>query len=206
MSDAKPDTSTANASTPGSSGPAGASAADSATRPSASEGAAASPTSAEAELAKATRQLEEANARAVKMEDHYKRALADLENYRRRAAREKEEIRKFAADALLEELLPALDALRLGLQSARQHADTANLTQGFQMVAELLRTTLEKHGLKEVNPEGQPFNPGQHESVAQQPHPQIPEGNVSQVLRVGYTLHERVLRPASVILSTGPAS
>jgi molecular chaperone GrpE len=73
------------------------------------------------------------------------------------------------------------------------------------MVLEQLKGVLDRHGLKEVNPAGQEFDPHLHESISHQPSGEVPEGHVLQVVRVGYTLHGRLLRPASVVLSSGPA-
>jgi molecular chaperone GrpE len=137
--------------------------------------------------------------------DRYLRAVADLENFRRRAAREKDELRKFATVDLLQGMLPVLDNLQLGLAAARQQTDTVSIANGVAMVLEQFKTVLEHHGLKEVNPVGQKFDPHRHESISHQPSPKVPEGHVLQVVRVGYTLHGRLLRPASVVLSSGPA-
>ena len=73
------------------------------------------------------------------------------------------------------------------------------------MVLEQLKGVLERHGLKEVNPAGQKFDPHLHESLAHQPDSKVPEEHVVQVVRIGYTLNGRLLRPAAVVLSGGPA-
>lgn len=136
--------------------------------------------------------------------DRYVRALADLENFRRRVVREKDELRQFASTSLLEGLLPVLDNLQLGLAAARQQTDPKSIVDGVAMVLEQLKGVLDRHGLKEVNPAGQKFDPHMHESISHQPSADVPEGHVLQVVRTGYTLHSRLLRPASVVLSSGP--
>jgi molecular chaperone GrpE len=73
------------------------------------------------------------------------------------------------------------------------------------MAVNQLRATLAGHGLAEINPQGQPFDPSRHESVGQQPSTTVPEGQVALVARPGWLLHDRVLRPAAVFLSAGPA-
>jgi len=73
------------------------------------------------------------------------------------------------------------------------------------MVLEQLKAVLTQHGLKEVNPVGQRFDPHRHESISHQPSPEVPEEHVLQVIRIGYTIHGRLLRPASVVVSSGPA-
>lgn len=137
--------------------------------------------------------------------DHYVRAIADLENFRRRVAREKEELRQFALSNLLQGLLPVLDNLQLGVAAARQKTDTKSIVDGVAMVLDQLKGVLDRNGLKEVNPEGQKFDPHQHEAIAHQPSPDAPEEHVVQVVRIGYSLNGRLLRPASVIVSSGPA-
>ncbi|MDD2764598.1 MAG: nucleotide exchange factor GrpE [Opitutaceae bacterium] len=150
-------------------------------------------------------QLAAAKKEAAGNYDRYLRAVADLENHRRRAIREKEELRQYAATNLLQHLLPVLDNLQLGLAAARQQTDTRTIADGVAMVLEQFREVLGRHGLKEVNPLGQKFDPHLHESLSHQPSPEVPEEHVLQVARTGYTLHGRLLRPASVILSSGPA-
>ncbi len=138
--------------------------------------------------------------------ERYVRSVADLENHRRRTVREKEELRQFAASRVLEDLLPVIDNLGLGLAAAKApNADLKTLVGGISMVAEQLKSSLANHGLKEVNPLGQPFDPNLHEAISQQPSAAVAEGSVITVVRVGFTLNGRLLRPASVIVSTGPA-
>lgn len=149
-------------------------------------------------------QLDAALAESAKYKEQTLRALADLDNFRRRAAREKEDLRLYATAGLLEDLLPALDNLRLGLQSAMQaHPEAKAVIDGIKLVADQLRGVLAQHGLKEVDPAGQVFDAKFHESVAEQPSAEIPEGNVLQVLRPGYVLNDRLLRAASVVVSSG---
>jgi molecular chaperone GrpE len=150
-------------------------------------------------------QLAAAREESRQNHERYLRTVADWENYRRRMTREKEELRQFAIGNLLEDFLPVLDNLSLGLQSAANHPEAANVTAGFQMVADQIRTLLERNGLEEVNPAGEAFDPHKHESLTHQPHDEIPEGHVVQVIRKGYTLNGRLLRPAAVLVSSGPA-
>lgn len=137
--------------------------------------------------------------------ERYLRSVADFENFRRRSLREKEELRKYATSALIEDILPALDNLELGLMSARHHQEGASIAQGFIMVAQQLKSVLQSHGLQEINPEKAEFDPHRHESTGQEPDEEVPEGMVLRVHRKGYLLHDRLLRPAMVILSSGAA-
>lgn len=152
-------------------------------------------------------QLAAAKKEAADNYDRYVRSVADLDNHRRRTIREKDELRQFATSRVLEDLLPVIDNLGLGLAAAKApNADVKTLVGGISMVAEQLKTSLANHGLKEVNPVGQPFDPNLHEAISQQPSADIPEGSVATVVRVGFTLNGRLLRPASVIVSSGPAA
>lgn len=152
-------------------------------------------------------QLAAAKKEAADNYDRYVRSVADLDNHRRRTIREKEELRQFAASKVLEDLLPVIDNLGLGLAAAKApNADLKTLVGGISMVAEQLKSSLANHGLKEVNPAGQPFDPNLHEAISQQPSTDIAEGSVVTVVRTGFTLNGRLLRPASVIVSTGPSA
>ena len=137
--------------------------------------------------------------------DKFMRTAADLENFRRRAVREKDELRQLATARVVEDILPALDNLALGLAAANQaNADLKGLVGGIEMVLAQLRGALANHGLKEINPAGQPFDPHQHESISHQPSAAVKEEHVLTVVRTGYSLNGRLLRPASVIVSSGP--
>lgn len=165
---------------------------------------------AKAEEAKAAptleQQLDEAKKAAAKSHDHYVRSMADLENFRRRTVREKDELRQFAAGRVLEDMLPVIDNLSLGIAAAKApNADLKNLVGGIEMVLGQLKTSLAGHGLKEINPAGEKFDPNLHESIASQPSDSVAEGLVLQVVRTGYSLNGRLLRPASVVVSNGSA-
>lgn len=137
--------------------------------------------------------------------DRYMRAVADLENFRKRTLREKDELRQFATANVVEDIIPILDNLSLGLAAARQQTDVKAIVDGIGHVLEQFKGTLGRHGLKEINPQGQPFDHNQHDCISHQPSPDVPEEKVSQVVRLGYSLNGRLLRPASVVVSSGPA-
>jgi molecular chaperone GrpE len=136
--------------------------------------------------------------------DRYARAMADLENFRKRTVREKDELRQFAAAGVMEDTIPVLDNLALGLAAAKQQTDVKSMVDGVSLVLEQLKSVLTRHGLKEINPVGAAFDPNLHDCISHQPSAEIPEEKVSQVVRLGYTLNGRLLRPASVVVSSGP--
>jgi molecular chaperone GrpE len=159
------------------------------------------PAQADASLAE---QLAAAKKEAADNYDRFVRSAADLENFRRRSVREKDELRQFASARLLEDLLPALDNLALAIASARQpKADVKALAGGVELVQQQLRASLASHGLKEIDPLGQPFDPHQHEAISHEPSADVKAEHVLKVVRTGYVLNGRLLRPASVIVSSG---
>ncbi|MFZ5497362.1 MAG: nucleotide exchange factor GrpE [Verrucomicrobiota bacterium] len=167
--------------------------------------AAPAPAPAPATPAGAEEQLAAAKKEAAANHERYLRAVADLENYRKRTVREKDELRQFAAANVVEDIIPILDNLSLGLAAAKQQTDVKAITDGLGLVLEQFKATLARHGLKEVNPIGQPFDHNLHECISHQPSAEVPEEQVSQVVRLGYTLNGRLLRPAAVVVSSGPA-
>ncbi len=150
-------------------------------------------------------QLVAAKKDAAHHQERYLRAVADLENYRKRMLREKDELRQYAAANVVEDIIPILDNLSLGMAAAKQQVDVKAIVDGVTLVLEQFKSTLGRHGLKEVNPVEQPFDHNLHESIAHQPSATVPAENVMQVVRMGYTLNGRLLRPASVIVSSGVA-
>ena len=131
------------------------------------------------------------------------RNQADLENFRKRAAREKDDAVKFANAAFLERFIPILDNFELGLNAARAGAENSPILMGMDMVAKQLTDFLTASGVEPVNGEGQPFDPNLHEAVAQEASATVAEGVIVRQLRRGYKLRERLLRPATVVVSKG---
>ena len=144
-------------------------------------------------------------AEAARFKDLAMRAQADLDNYRKRAVREKEDAIRYANTSLLEKLLPVLDNFELGLEAARSAPDTASIIQGMSIVQKQLQDFLKAHGVEAIPAEGQVFDPGHHEAVAQEHSPGVPEGHVVRLLRKGYKLKDRLLRASSVTVSKGAA-
>lgn len=138
--------------------------------------------------------------------NHFVRAMADLENYRRRVVREKEELRQFGTRDVMEALIPVFEGLSLAIKSAATATDPQVIAQGVSLVLDQFRNALASKGLVEINPTpGAEFDPHQHESIAHGPSDTIPEEKILQVVRTGFALHGRTIRPASVVLSGGPA-
>lgn len=165
---------------------------------------AASQAAPEAAPAPQVNELAVAKKEAADNYDRYVRAVADMDNFRRRSVKEKEELRLFAASRVLEDLLPVMDNLALGLAATKQpKADLTTLAGGVEMVLQQLKAALANHGLKEINPANQPFDPHLHEAISHQPSTEVKEEHVLTVVRTGFTLNGRLLRPASVVVSSG---
>lgn len=170
---------------------------------------------AEAEKAAATavmEDLEALRARAEQAErdrddlrDLAQRTRADFENYQKRMQRDLAAERRYAHGPLAADLLPALDNLDRATAAARQAGETGPLVQGVAMVQAQVLDVLRRHGITRVEAQGQPFDPNKHQAVMQQPSDGVPPGTVLQVLEPGYLIHERVLRPARVVVSAAPA-
>lgn len=148
--------------------------------------------------------MQEDTQEILKLEEQLLRVRADLENLRRRHERERQDWIRAANARLLEELLPVADALKMGLDAASKTPEVKNLVSGFEAVQAQLGVFFQGQGLEILDPLGTPFDAQQHECVAHAFDANIPEDSVSAVVRVGYSLHGRLLRAACVIVSKGP--
>jgi molecular chaperone GrpE len=128
-------------------------------------------------------------------------AIADLDNYRRRVQKEAEQDRRFAVLPLARDLLPALDNLRRALDAAKSGGDVDQLAQGVQMVSKQFDDILARHSVVPINAVDQPFDPNLHQALQQRPAPGKPPMTVLAECERGYTIHDRVVRPATVIVS-----
>lgn len=137
---------------------------------------------------------------ATEREQHL-RAVAELENVRRRAAREVENAHKYGIERLAGELLTVKDTMEMGLQAATDSDADSAMAEGFRATLKLLEQCLAKFGITEVNPEEEPFDPELHEAMAAQPSESHAPGTVLMVVQKGYTIHDRLLRPARVIVA-----
>src|SRR2546423_7009855 len=131
------------------------------------------------------------------------RSQADFENYKKRAAREKEEAIKYANNALLERLIPIVDNFELGLEAARAEGEKSPIFSGMSMVLKELMDFLADSGLQPIDATGQKFDPNLHEAIAHEPSDEFPEGTVIRQTRRGYRMKDRLLRPSSVVVSSG---
>lgn len=136
--------------------------------------------------------------------DKYVRAAAELENVRKRATRDVENAHKFALERFCTELLAVKDTLEMGVAAADK-ADAQSLLEGKEATLKLLTATMERFGVVELNPEGEPFDPQEHEAMTMQPSADVEPGSVLTVFQKGYALNGRLLRPARVVVASDPA-
>jgi len=131
------------------------------------------------------------------------RSQADFENYKKRAAREKEEAIKYANSSLLEKLIAIVDNFELGLEAARAEGEKSPIFSGMSMVLKQLMDFLTDSGLQPIDATGQKFDPNLHEAIAHEPSDEFAEGTVIRQTRRGYKMKDRLLRPSSVVVSSG---
>jgi molecular chaperone GrpE len=146
--------------------------------------------------------LVRAEARAEENRDQYLRIAAELDNLRKRSAREVERARLYGLEAFAKELLAVVDSVELGLVAAEQ-AGVESLTEGSRATLKLALDMLQKFNISVVDPLGEPFDPQVHEAMAVVPDANAAPDSVVQVVQKGYLLHDRLLRPARVMVAKG---
>jgi molecular chaperone GrpE len=179
--------------------------------PAASEGVEvkveAEPATEKSELDSVKEQLEvsQAHGRSLmgKIKDEHEkmlRAVADLENFKKRAQKEREELQKFGNEKLLRDLLPVVDNFDRALEHSKGGGDFASLEKGVLMIRKLFEDTLGKHGVKSFESKGKPFDPNVHEAMGQVETDEPPNLVMNELVR-GFTLNDRLVRPALVMVS-----
>ena len=148
--------------------------------------------------------LEDAQKKAQENWEALLRTRAELENQRKRAARDLQNALKFGSERTLSEFLTVRDSLELGLSASEQAPDLESLKEGMMLTLKLLDTALDKCSVKELNPIGEKFDPQFHQAMTMQEAPEAEPGTVLSVVQKGYLLHDRLLRPAMVIVAKRP--
>ena len=147
-------------------------------------------------------QLDEQTARADKNAELVLRAQADMDNLRKRQKRELENAHKFALDNFAKELLPVRDSLEMGLSAAgADDAAMESIVEGAELTLKMLTQALEKFNIVEIDPQGQKFDPDLHQAMSMQEGTDQPANTVLTVMQKGYTLNDRVIRPAMVMIA-----
>ena len=145
----------------------------------------------------------------AQLADAEKRVLlahADLENFRRRNRREMQDQMRYASLTLMTEILESVDNLQRAIEAYETEPNGDGLVEGVKLVSQQIAASLENHGCKKINAVGQPFDPNLHQAIQMQPSAEHAANLVAADLRPGFQLHERVIRPSPVFVSTGPDS
>jgi len=151
----------------------------------------------ETELAVARQDVEAAEEAMLRMQ-------ADVENLRKRLLREHEKSRKRTLEQFMIDLLPVRDSLERGLLAADQRTSVEALKEGKQLIMKMLIKVMGDHGLETIDPEGEAFDPELHEAMSTMPSPDHEENTVIDVIEKGYKLHDRLIRPAKVVVTRKP--
>ena len=146
-------------------------------------------------------QLEKEKEQAQLHLDKALRAQAEMENLRKRTTRDIENAHKYALDKFVNELLPIIDSMELGLTAAEKSDNVDELLEGMNLTLKMFTSALEKFGVKTLDPQGEKFNPEQHEAVSMQEIEGTESGTVVTVMQKGYELNGRLVRPAMVMVA-----
>ena len=138
------------------------------------------------------------------LRDRVLRIQAELENFRRRTQKEAVDGMKYQSLPLIRDILPGMDNLKRAIDAVEQSGDTQNLVDGIKMVSQQLYDALKSHAAEQINPEGQTFDPNLHEALSQVPSAEHEPMTICQVVEVGYRIHDRIIRPAKVIVTCAP--
>lgn len=133
------------------------------------------------------------------------RTQADFENYKKRCAREKDDAIKYSNTSLLDKLIPIIDNFELGLAAAKTESENSPIFSGMRLVLKQLQDFLVDNGLQPIDAVGQKFDPNLHEAIAHEPSDEVPDHVVIRQTRRGYKFKDRLMRPSSVVVSSGPA-
>ncbi|MCA9042004.1 MAG: nucleotide exchange factor GrpE [Planctomycetaceae bacterium] len=151
-------------------------------------------------------QLQQVTSERDQQYDQLMRTRAELENVRRRTRTELEEQRKYQSMALARDLLPGLDNLQRAIAAGESAGNVNDLLQGIQMVLQQFETIFTQHGVQKIEAVGKPFDPNVHEAIQNMPSEEIPAMHIIAEAEPGYVLHDRVVRPSKVLVSSGPVN
>lgn len=140
----------------------------------------------------------------VQHRDAMLRMQAEMENLRKRLIRDQERSRKFALEGVMKDLLQVRDSLERALEVPAENVTVDSLREGEELTLKLLSKVLGDHGLELIDPQGEAFNPEWHEAVAMLPSADVAENTVLNVMQKGFRLHDRLIRPAMVVVAKSP--
>jgi len=156
------------------------------------------------ELEELEQALATAEQEKVLHRDAMLRMQAEMDNLRKRLIRDLEKSRKLALERIMKDLLQVRDSMERGLEADVDSSTTVSLLEGQELTLKMLAKVMQDHDLEMIDPMGEPFNPEFHEAMAVQPSEELEENSVMEVLQKGYKLHDRLVRPAMVVVSRKP--
>lgn len=148
--------------------------------------------------------LERAESSAADFREQFLRTAAELENVRRRAAKDVDSARRYGVERFAREMLAVVDSLEIGLEAARGAGENGAVAEGMEATLRLLVSALEKFDVTPIEALGAPFDPEAHEAIMTQPSSEAAPDTVIGVIQQGFRIHERLLRPARVIVARSP--
>jgi len=150
-------------------------------------------------------EIEALKAQAQEFQEQMLRSQAEMQNVRRRAEIDVEKAHKFALEKFVKELLPVADSLEKAVESTEGHEESgelvASIREGVEMTLNLFMNSLKKFNVEQLNPVGEPFDPQKHEAMSMVPAPDAEPNSVVAVVQKGYTLNDRLVRPAMVVVA-----
>ncbi len=147
------------------------------------------------------KELEAAKARAEENWNKVLQLMAEQENMRKRSQRDIENAHKYALEKFVDELLPVVDSLEMGLVAASEARDADKLREGTELTLKMFLGVLEKFGVEQIDPTGEKFDPEHHQAMTMQENPELEPNTVISTMQKGYLLNGRLIRPAMVIVS-----
>jgi molecular chaperone GrpE len=150
--------------------------------------------------------LEKKDAECKDVYDRLLRTLADFDNYKKRVSKDKDDLIRYGNEKLVRELLPVIDNFERAIGQADNAPESKALKEGIEMILKQFLAVLEKYGVKYFPAVGQPFDPNKHEAMVQQESSEHEDNTVISEFQKGYHLHDRLLRPAMVVVAKSPAN
>lgn len=149
-------------------------------------------------------EVNQLKAELEKAKSEYLYLLAEFDTYRRNAVKERSDLVKFGAEKFIREFLNVYDNFERALETDLAEDNVESFREGVQMIAGEFRSLLNRFGVEEIKSEGEAFDPGKHEALSSEPRDDIPAGHIARVFKKAYKLHDKMIRPAQVTVSTVP--
>ncbi|MES3037828.1 MAG: nucleotide exchange factor GrpE [Bdellovibrionota bacterium] len=146
------------------------------------------------------------NQEAEKWKNEFLYLRAEFENYKRNAIKERSELAKYGSERVIRDLLPIIDNFERALSMNVNPQNLSDYVRGIEMTSQELKGLLQKSGVQEIPSEGHMFNPQVHEAISSEERDNVPDGQVLKVFQKGYRMHDKVIRPGQVLVSTKPSS